>query len=143
MTVTDSQYREGIAASDTALEACVASANTLLFKLVRDFRLVGGEIIEVRSGLEEYTHAYRQYGVAQIMSDYFKTNNMPFRAGLEDPIIEHSANIRKAALDFIKTLRDLGCDTQDINSISDALKQHGESARISGTAEGIVMLLKV
>lgn len=142
MTALEQQVSEGTAESDKALDACVASANALLFKLVGDFRLSGIEIITVRAEVEDYTHAYRQYGIAQIMSDYFKASNLQFRAGLEDPIIEHSANIRKAALTFIKTLRDLGCDTQDINSISDALKQHGEAARLAGIAEGTLMLVK-
>lgn len=143
MVTLDSQVLESIKDSETALEACVASANKLLRELVADFRLVGVEVADVRGSLEEYTNAYRNYGIAQIMSDYFKSMGIPFRAGLEDPVIEHSENIRQAALSFIKTLRELGCDSQDINSISDALKQHGESARISGTAEGILMLLKV
>lgn len=143
MTVINPQILEGQAASDHALELCVQSANTLLSKMVKEFRFVGREVFVVRGTLEEYTHAYRQYGVAQIMSDYFKSMGIPFRAGLEDPIIEHSANIRTAALAVIKTLRDLDCDTQDINSISDDLKKHGEAARLSGNAEGIVMLAKV
>lgn len=143
MTTLTSQAIEATGDRQVALIMFADSGHTLLSKLRAEFSLSGSEVREVAASLDDYGHAYRQYGTAQIVSNYFKESGIPFREEMPDPMIEHSENIRKAALATIGVLRNLGCDSQDINFISDDLKKHGEAGRILGNAEGILMILKL
>jgi hypothetical protein len=143
MTTLIEQAVEATKDRQLAVNMFANSGHSLLSKLRAEFSLNGGEVREVATSLDDYGHAYRQYGTAQIVSNYFKESGIPFTENLPDPMVEHTENIRKAALATISVLRELGCDSQDINFISDDLKKHGEAGRILGNAEGILMVLKL
>lgn len=143
LTTLNAQEIDAVASQKTALAQFVDSAFALQKKMMTEFSLRGGELREVAASLDAYGHAYRQYGTAQIVSDYFKEFGIPFTEATPDPMIEHSESIRKAALGTIGVLRNLGCDSEDINFIADDLKKHGEAGRILGNADGIMLVLKI
>ena len=112
----------------------------LLTFMKAEFRLDFDETRDVSEALGEYGAVYRNYGTAQVISGYSKGIGITFRESLPDPEIEFKEKSRKASLDLITLLRSLDFTTNDINSITEKLKDFGEAGRVLGYAEGYLLI---
>ena len=115
----------------------------LLTHMKAEFRLDSEELRDVGSALGEYGAVYRQYGTAQVISSYSKGIGVTFRESLPDPEIEFKEKSRKVSLELITLLRNLDFTTNDINSITEKLKDFGESGRVLGYAEGYLKIVSL
>lgn len=112
----------------------------LLTYMKNEFRLDSEELRDVGAALGEYGAVYRQYGTAQVISGYSKGIGVTFRESLPDPEIEFKEKSRNVSLGLITLLRNLDFSTNDINSITENLKDFGESGRVLGYAEGYLKI---
>jgi hypothetical protein len=135
MTLTEAN-----ASIELATDLFNYKGRALLTHMKAEFRLDSEELQDVGAALGEYGAVYRQYGTAQIISSYSKGVGITFRDSLPDPEIEFKEKSREASLDLLTLLRSLDFTTNDINSITEKLKDFGEAGRVLGYAEGYLLI---